>query len=1196
MDLMWCVQSAQKALTLGCESDSCELPGGGAALRVDDGELVLSVDGLRIGVRSSGSDYCEWITAGEARLLCSGDTIVIDGYPADEDGLIRVYTVEIDEDASTDDGCNELEAEPLPGKTDEADEAEAEAPEPEPKRQRPAPATEKLCTLLCSRELGRLAATDAPARGIKLVLLNGSPTTDSSDMVFVWFGWDTLIKFERHTSVESLRELAQRLGCSGGGGGHASGTAVCQLDEAAAKRQWVDAQRVTTNSKPWRNVSEWKTKEGTWPSRDMDAASLMAAAAIGPAELLAALEALAPPPPRPPPPPPPAPVGAPASVPVAVAQVLVPMVRACLPQTSADHIDHGLIRVHEDAAKRQRLEDSVDAGGRAANTAAGAGPSTNTAADTAAGAGTSTDTATAASPGLGISTGTGVGANAGPGESGHQQAFHLTPIAPGWGLPPIVNDFTVGLAQLLSDEALEGALELQLHSYLLDLDFIVQSCPAVGRVPRIVVLYGDGVCTGARCLRAPEHAGRFVLLQPPVPGGQGPVFHPKMILVRSEVRLQLHITSANLTMNAFHNKTNSVWSGCFPPRTSPPVGERNGFEDDLLSYLEALNMLGSCPPDDFVVRNGDDGKRKVTTADEQAWKRSHFERSITALQRFDFGGARARLVASVPARSEAKPEAQRRGHEGKDLHKWGHLKVRKLLAEAGEACALQTAPLVMQFSSMSLNKNDAEWVREVAHSFCPGSSTLPQLQIVFPTTQEVRDSLEGWVAGVSIPNNSAMGANACIEAMNELAAKRGGGKTCLCRWAAGKRAEAVPHLKSFTRCSPSSLELPWVLTGSHNMSKAAWGQLADGGRALKKIRSYELSVLVLPSHFAATNGSPPRFFASAAAAAAGASNGVVAPLPFLPPTPYADHDRMWLSSSWRSNAITNALPTTWDASNGSIDRHGNAPEAWDGRSTESVIYGERCAGKRLLDSWAKRASTQRLATPLVSIPAGSSGSQSMMSGAAVVLMLDEDDPAFAAVLAAAEAACSDAAVHAACFQRTGTRHFTLLELKRIRSEEQMRAVWLSCVPKLPIRLALAGVLPLPGSGPFKNTIALGLDPSSGEQLRGLLAGIRGLPEGTSTDVNIPSLHLSLYRMRGFNFARAKPQFEQVRTALRHYGARFGSVSGTRIAIKKIGGEYVEGPDLCTLAPRAGLATTATAGHTVEIDEDASTDGGYDDLV
>eukprot|EP00966_Prymnesium_polylepis_P047445 1098483-Prymnesium_polylepis.1 len=158
---------------------------------------------------------------------------------------------------------------------------------------------------------------------------------------------------------------------------------------------------------------------------------------------------------------------------------------------------------------------------------------------------------------------------------------------------------------------------------------------------------------------------------------------------------------------------------------------------------------------------------------------------------------------------------------------------------------------------MSLGKNDASWVRELARSFCP-SGALPPLRIVFPTTQEVRDSLEGWVAGVSIPNNSADGANACLSALNEIASQGdGSGEASFCRWAAGERAEAVPHLKSFTRCS-SSLELPWVLTGSHNMSKAAWGQLSDDQRALKKIRSFELSVLVLPSHFAAADGTPPR--------------------------------------------------------------------------------------------------------------------------------------------------------------------------------------------------------------------------------------------------------------------------------------------------------------------------------------------------
>ena len=220
-------------------------------------------------------------------------------------------------------------------------------------------------------------------------------------------------------------------------------------------------------------------------------------------------------------------------------------------------------------------------------------------------------------------------------------------------------------------------------------------------------------------------------------------------------------------------------------RAAPrPSGTRDGFEEDLLGYLEAVSLLGSTPPSGFALREPNGSKRTVRPSDAQAWVDACFEQSVEALSAYDYSSATARLVASVPARSEA------RGHCGSDLRRWGHPKVRAVLRAAAAAGGVDDAPsptsgasscshaacLVMQFSSMSLGKNDAGWVRELAGSFCctaPGAPLLPPLRLVFPTTEEVRDSLEGWAAGLSIPNNSADGARACIGALNELAARGG---------------------------------------------------------------------------------------------------------------------------------------------------------------------------------------------------------------------------------------------------------------------------------------------------------------------------------------------------------------------------------------------------------------------------------------
>jgi hypothetical protein len=175
-----------------------------------------------------------------------------------------------------------------------------------------------------------------------------------------------------------------------------------------------------------------------------------------------------------------------------------------------------------------------------------------------------------------------------------------------------------------------------------------------------------------------------------------------------------------------------------------------------------------------------------------------------------------------------------------------------------------------------------------------------------------------------------------------------------------------------------------------------------------------------------------------------------------------------------------------------------------------------------------------------------------------------------------------------CFQQDGTRHFTLLQLGHL-SEEQAQGIHFEAPPQLPVRLSIAGVLPLPGSGEFKNTIAIGVKPESGKQLRHILSGLRGVPDGMDVEVNVANLHMSLYRLRGMNFAQGKRQFEQVRQSLRKQN-EFGSVKGISIAIKAIGGPYTEGPDMRVLASMA-----SNAAGSVDDANAALSDDGYDEL-
>ena len=84
------------------------------------------------------------------------------------------------------------------------------------------------------------------------------------------------------------------------------------------------------------------------------------------------------------------------------------------------------------------------------------------------------------------------------------------------------------------------------------------------------------------------------------------------------------------------------------------------------------------------------------------------------------------------------------------MRRWGQARLRSLL-EGVDDSAWRGSDLVVQFSSVGLSRNQDGWLRQMAAAFCPHDAQLPPLGVVFPTTREVRDSLEGWVAGHSIP-------------------------------------------------------------------------------------------------------------------------------------------------------------------------------------------------------------------------------------------------------------------------------------------------------------------------------------------------------------------------------------------------------------------------------------------------------------
>ncbi|KAK2541154.1 Tdp1 [Columba guinea] len=294
--------------------------------------------------------------------------------------------------------------------------------------------------------------------------------------------------------------------------------------------------------------------------------------------------------------------------------------------------------------------------------------------------------------------------------------------------------------------------------------------------------------------------------------------HTKMMLLLYEEGLRVVIHTSNLIAEDWHQKTQGIWLSPLYPRlpqgTTGSAGEsETNFKSDLISYLTAYNS---------------------PTLKE--W--------IDLIQEHDLSETRVYLLGSTPGR-----------YQGSDKEKWGHLRLRKLLKDhASSIPARESWPVVGQFSSIgSLGVDGSKWLcSEFQESLvAAGSSVTTPLKcdvpihLVYPTVDNVRQSLEGYPAGGSLPYSIQT-------AQKQL----------------------------------------WLHSYFHaNLSKAAWGALEKSGTQLM-IRSYELGVLFLPSAFGLDKG---YFCVRGKTLSESKESATYFPVPYdLPPEQYGSRDQPWI--------------------------------------------------------------------------------------------------------------------------------------------------------------------------------------------------------------------------------------------------------------------------------------------------------------
>jgi tyrosyl-DNA phosphodiesterase-1 len=291
--------------------------------------------------------------------------------------------------------------------------------------------------------------------------------------------------------------------------------------------------------------------------------------------------------------------------------------------------------------------------------------------------------------------------------------------------------------------------------------------------------------------------------------------------------------------------------------TAHPIGSGERFRVDLLRYFEAY------------------GKRMDSLTKQ--------------LRNYDFSAVRAAFIGSAPSRQ--KPAA------AKPLERtsFGWLGLQEILSSVpivARSSKASPAHIVMQVSSIATLGAAPTWLRQfqsvLARSavirakkteptakskevnfFSKQESAMvkqekplpPIFNIIFPTPDEIRTSLDGYASGASIHTKlQSVQQQKQLEYLHPI----------FCHWKATSttpntssnlqrqgqalRGPAAPHIKTYSRFSDEKHEtIDWAMVTSANLSKQAWGDVVNKKDEIW-IQSWEAGVVVWPELFEEQGG------------------------------------------------------------------------------------------------------------------------------------------------------------------------------------------------------------------------------------------------------------------------------------------------------------------------------------------------------
>ncbi|CAM9632280.1 unnamed protein product [Choristocarpus tenellus] len=316
------------------------------------------------------------------------------------------------------------------------------------------------------------------------------------------------------------------------------------------------------------------------------------------------------------------------------------------------------------------------------------------------------------------------------------------PRNPLFRLNRLLGDHQEGTCVKLNDVLSGPFYSVLLCNFQVMYDWLLESVPRLRLEEVQVVLVHDGsqgMCDGMPSNVACHHPKTL----------QYGCHHTKMAVVKYATGIRVAVFTANFRESDWEGMVQGVWYQDFPAKEvdggakhsdqDGNEGRRRNLEGER---RDASSIMGGASSNSSSSEKGKLNDFEDTLKDYfDALGGKVVRLFARTLSLYNFSAATAALVPSVPGY-----------HTGRNLHKYGHMRVRALLENEAFPNSGDRDGISAQFSSLATVPEG--FLDELTNSFMaqrgpskPKVSCRDHLQLVWPTVEGVRTSLRGWSSG-----------------------------------------------------------------------------------------------------------------------------------------------------------------------------------------------------------------------------------------------------------------------------------------------------------------------------------------------------------------------------------------------------------------------------------------------------------------